>query len=157
MERRNVNARSSLPSSGRERENVWRETTRVSREVDARERSSVLASRGFFSARCIRRARADILFSQFFFRPILLQQHTHPFGKDDGDGETDPQQFLSLLSRINNNSQVEEKTHPQIETQAQKDAHEIEEIFLFRESLENKNTRKKGFIIDRVLEGYITT
>jgi len=125
MERRNVNARSSLPSSGRERENVWRETTRVSREVDARERSSVLASRGFFSARCIRRARADILFSQFFFRPILLQQHTHPFGKDDGDGETDPQQFLSLLSRINNNSQVEEKTHPQIETQAQKDAHEI--------------------------------
>jgi len=79
----------------------------------------------FFSARCIRRARADILFSQFFFRPILLQQHTHPFGKDDGDGETDPQQFLSLLSRINNNSQVEEKTHPQIETQAQKDAHEI--------------------------------
>lgn len=30
---------------------------------------------------------------------------------------------------LQHNSQVEEKTHPQIETQAQKDAHEIEVIF----------------------------
>ena len=93
MERRNVNARSSLPP-GRERENVWRETTRASREVDARERSSVLASRGFFP-RGVLGARARIFYFRSFFRPILLQQHTHPFGKDDGDGKTDPQQFLS--------------------------------------------------------------
>lgn len=66
MERRNVNARSSLPSSGRERENVWRETTRASREVDARERSSVLASRGFFP-RGVLGARARIFYFRSFF------------------------------------------------------------------------------------------
>ena len=64
MERRSVNARSA-PPPGRERENVWRETTRFSREVDARERSLVLASRGFFP-RDVLGARANILFSQFF-------------------------------------------------------------------------------------------
>ena len=124
MERRNVNARSSLPSSGRERENVWRETTRVSREVDARERSSVLASRGFFSARCIRRARADILFSQFFLDLFFFNSTRTLLGRTTATEKLTRNNF-SLLSRIINNSQVEEKTHPQIETQAQKDAHEI--------------------------------
>ena len=70
--------RAPIPPPGRERENVWRETTRVSREVYARERSSVLASRGFFP-RGVVGARADILFSQFFFRPIHLSRHTHPW------------------------------------------------------------------------------
>jgi hypothetical protein len=58
--------RAPIPPPGRERENVWRESTRVSHEVDARERSLVLASRGFFP-RDVVGARADILFSQFFF------------------------------------------------------------------------------------------
>ena len=41
------------------------------------------------------------------------------------------------------NSQVEEETNPQIETQAQKDAHEIEVI------TSQHRTKERGFRIDR--------
>lgn len=81
-----------------------------------------------------------------FFRPILRRRRLRALSESDGRKgcccvlfarETKLTDENVPPPPLDANSQVEEETNPQIETQAQKDAHEIEVIFL------TQNERKR--------------